>query len=74
MTLPSAATRTRFAAGSRGSAGMVTMSPMSATMKPAPAEALSSWTVSVKPFARPLPFGSLLNDRCVLAMQTGRPA
>ena len=39
---------------------------------PAPAEARSSRTVSVKPSARPLPLGSSLNDRCVLATHTGR--
>ena len=53
---------------------MVMISPVSATMKPAPAETLTFFTVTVKPSGAPSFVGSSEKLYCVLAMQTGRPA
>ena len=51
--LPSASTSILDAAGTFGSPGIVIMSPVSATTKPAPAERRTSRTVSVKPSGLP---------------------
>ena len=50
---------------------MVMMSPVSATMKPAPAETLRLRTVTVKPSGAPSSFWSSEKEYCVLAMQIG---
>ena len=70
--MPVSSTSIRSAAGDFGSPGMVMMSPVSATMKPAPAETLSFRTVRVKPSGAPSFAGSSENEYCVFAMQTGR--
>ena len=50
---------------------MVRILPVSATIKPAPAEILSSLTVTVKPVGRPIFVASSDREYWVLAMQTG---
>ena len=60
------------AAGTFGRPGIVIMSPVSATMKPAPAETLRLRTVIVNPSGAPRLAASSENDYCVFAMQIGR--
>ena len=60
------------AQGTRGSAGMRMMSPVSATRKPAPAASSKSRTETVKPFGLPSFAGSSEIEFCVFAMQTIR--
>src|SRR5512146_579844 len=69
--LPSASMAIRSAAGSRGSPGMVMISPACATMNPAPADGRTSLTVMRKPDGRPRRVASSVNEYCVLAMQMG---
>ncbi len=57
--------------GTLGRPGMVMMSPVSATTKPAPALTLTSRTVMRKPSGRAELAGSSVKLYCVLAMQTG---
>ena len=70
---PSAPTSIRSALGTRGSPGIVRMSPVIGTRKPAPAEIRTSLTVTVKSRGRPRRVGSSESERCVLAMQIGSP-
>ena len=58
-------------AGTFGRPGMVMISPVFTTMKPAPAETLTSRTVILKPRGAPVRF--LLSEKLnwVFAMQTG---
>src|SRR5262249_17197209 len=71
---PSASTSIRSALGTRGSPGIVRMSPVIGTRKPAPAEMRTSPTVTVKSRGRPRSAGSSESERCVLAMQMGSPS
>lgn len=52
-TFPSSSTSILYAAGCFGSPGIVIMSPVRATINPAPADRRTSRTVSVKPFGLP---------------------
>jgi len=63
----------RSAAGTFGNPGMVMMSPVSATMNPAPALTFSWRTLSVKPLGAPSSVALSENEYCVLAMQMGSP-
>ena len=69
--LPVLSTSMRSAAGSFGSPGIVSTSPVSATMKPAPAETLTSRTVTVKSSGAPSFVLSSEKLYCVFAMHTG---
>ena len=60
------------AAGFLPSPGIVMMSPVSTTTKPAPAETRASRTVISNPSGRARFLGSSLSDYWVLAMQIGR--
>ena len=73
VILPFSSMSILSAAGRRGRPGMVIISPVSTTMKPAPAEILTFLTVTVKPSGAPSRVGSSEKLYCVLAMQTGRP-
>jgi len=53
--------------------GMVDIVPQSGYKKPAPTLARRSRTGTVKPVGTPLRSPSHENDKCVLAMQIGRP-
>ena len=68
---PSSSTSIFSAAGTFGKPGMVMMSPVSTTRKPAPAETLTFLTVTVKPSGAPSFKGSSEKLYCVFAMQTG---
>ena len=70
---PFSSTSIRSAAGTLGSPGMVMMSPVRATRKPAPADTLMFRTVTVKPRGAPSRAGSSEKLYWVLAMQMGRP-
>ena len=59
------------AEGTLGRPGMVMISPQIATMKPAPAERRTSRTGMVNPVGAPRALGSVVNEYCVFAMQTG---
>ena len=71
VIFPSSVTSMFSAAGTFGRPGIVMMSPVSATMKPAPAETFRLRTVTVKPSGAPSSFGSSEKDYCVFAMQIG---
>ena len=68
---PSASRSMASAAGTLGSPGMVMISPVRQTMKPAPAETLTSRISTSKPVGRPRRVGSVENEYWVLAMQIG---
>ena len=51
---------------------MVIMSPQTTTTNPAPAESRTSRTCSSWPEGAPSRAGSVENEYCVFAMQTGR--
>ena len=61
----------RSADGSFGRPGMVTISPVRATTKPAPAAGHTSLIVMWKPEGRPRIVGSSVSEYCVFAIQTG---
>ena len=61
----------KTAAGTFGKPGIVIMAPVNGTMKPAPADNLTSLIVTVNPVGAPKTFGSSVNDCGVLAIQTG---
>ena len=69
---PFASTSIFSAAGRFGRPGIVMMSPVSATMKPAPAEILRLRTVISKFFGAPSFFGSSEKLYWVLATQIGQ--
>ena len=64
-------TSIRSAAGDFGRPGMVMISPVRATRKPAPAETFRFRTVTVKPSGAPSRAGSSEKEYCVLATHTG---
>ena len=68
---PSSVTSIFSAAGTRGNPGMVMMSPVRTTTKPAPALTLTCLTVTVKSSGAPSFVGSSEKLYCVFAMQTG---
>ena len=70
---PFSSTSIFSAAGTLGRPGMVMIAPVSATIKPAPAETFSPRTVTRKSFGAPSRAGSSEKLYWVLAMQTGRP-
>ena len=51
---------------------MVMISPQTTTMNSAPADSRTSRTGTMWPVGAPRRFGSVENEYCVLAMQTGR--
>ncbi len=69
---PSSLTSIFSAAGTFGRPGIVMISPVSTTTKPAPAEILQFLIVMVKPLGRPSNVGSSENEYWVLAIQIGR--
>ena len=69
---PSASTSILFAAGTRGSPGIVMMSPQIATTNSAPADSRTSRTPTMWPLGAPLALGSVVKLNWVLAMQTGK--
>lgn len=71
MILPSSVRSILIAAGTFGRPGMRVSVPHTGTMNPAPAERLTSLTVSVHPLGAPLTFGSSVREACVFAMHTG---
>ena len=73
VILPFSSTSMLSAAGTFGRPGMVMISPVSATTKPAPADTFTLRTVTVKPSGRPSLDASSEREYWVLAMQTGRP-
>ena len=62
----------RSAAGTFGSPGIVMISPVSATMNPAPAEIFRFRTVTSKPVGAPSFVWSSVRDYCVFATQIGQ--
>ena len=56
-----------------GRPGIVIISPVWTTTKPAPADTFTLDTVMVKPSGRPSLVWSSVRDYWVLAMHTGRP-
>ncbi len=70
--LPASSTSMASAAGTLGRPGMVMMSPVRATTKPAPAESFSWRTVTVKPSGAPRSLGLSEKEYWVLATHTGR--
>ena len=60
-----------MAAGCFGSPGMVTIAPVRATRKPAPADSQISRTVRVKPSGRPSTLRLSDREYCVFAIHTG---
>ena len=70
-TFPSSSTSILYAAGCFGSPGIVIISPVRATINPAPADRRTSRTVSVKPFGLPSFCGSSDREYCVFATQIG---
>ena len=70
MILPST-TSIPLEAGCFGRPGMVMISPMRATMKPAPMDGLNSRTVTVKPCGRPRSEALSESEYWVLATQIG---
>ena len=60
------------AAGTRGNPGMVRMSPISTTTKPAPARRRTSRILGTWPLGAPMREGSSENEYWVLATHTGR--
>ena len=64
-------TRKRAAAGTRGSPGIVMISPDITTTNPAPADGRNSRTVNSCPVGRPSRDGSSDSEYCVLATQIG---
>ena len=68
---PFSSTSIFSAAGTRGRPGMVMISPVSATTKPAPAETFAYLMVTVKSSGAPSFVGSSVKLYWVLAMQTG---
>ena len=69
---PFSSTSIFSAAGTLGRPGMVMMSPVRATMKPAPADTFRLRTLMVKPRGAPSRAASWEKDYWVLAMQMGR--
>ena len=69
---PFSSTSIFSAAGVFGRPGMVMMSPVRATMKPAPALTRKLRTVTVKPSGAPSRVGSSDREYCVFAIHTGR--
>ena len=69
---PFSSTSIFSAAGTLGRPGMVMMSPVRATMKPAPALTFRFRTVTVKFSGAPSSAGSSDRDYWVLAIQIGR--
>ena len=61
-----------LAAGSFGKPGIVIMSPLSATMNPAPIDGFNSRIVTVNPDGLANSFGLSDNEYCVLAIHTGK--
>ena len=72
MITPASSTSIRSAAGTLGRPGIVIMSPVSTTMKPAPAEILIFLIVTVKPSGAPIFVASSEKLYCVFATHTGR--
>ncbi len=70
---PFSSTSIFSAAGTLGNPGMVMMSPVCTTTKPAPALTRTLDTVTVNPSGRPSFPGSSDREYWVLAMHTGRP-
>ena len=68
---PFSSTSIFSAAGTRGRPGIVMMSPVSTTTKPAPAETFTFLTVTVKPSGAPSFCGSSEKLYWVLATQIG---
>ena len=68
---PFSSTSIRSAAGTFGNPGMVMISPVRATRKPAPADTFRFRTVTVKPRGAPSREGSSEKLYWVLAMQMG---
>ena len=60
------------AAGVLGNPGIVMISPVRATMNPAPADILKSRTVISKPSGLLMSFVLSEKENCVLAIHTGR--
>ena len=71
VIFPFSSTSIRSAAGDLGSPGIVMISPVSATTKPAPAETFRFRTVTVNPSGAPSRAGSSEKEYCVFAVQTG---
>ena len=71
--MPSGVTSIFSAAGTLGRPGIVMMSPVSATMKPAPAETLRLRTVMRKSRGAPSLVWSSVKEYWVFATQMGRP-
>ena len=72
VIFPSLSTSIFSAAGTLGRPGMVMMSPVRATMNPAPALTFRFRTVTVKPSGAPSRVGSSDREYWVFAMHTGR--
>ena len=70
---PFSSTSMFSAAGTLGRPGMVMMSPVSTTTKPAPAETFTFCTLMRKPVGAPSLPASSEREYWVLAMHTGRP-
>ena len=60
-----------LALGTLGSPGIVIIAPVTTTIKPAPAESLTSLTGTVNPVGAPLSSGLVEKLYCVLAIQIG---
>ena len=71
LIVPLGETSIFSAEGTFGSPGIVIMSPVSATVKPAPAETLTLRTVTLNPSGAPSFAGSSEKEYWVFAMQTG---
>ena len=69
--LPSLSTSIRSAAGDLGSPGIVMISPVRATTKPAPAETFRLRTVTSKSEGAPSAFGLSVREYWVFATQIG---
>ena len=61
-----------LAAGTFGSPGIVIISPLKATINPAPIDGFKSRIVIVNPFGLANNFGLSDNEYCVLAIQIGK--
>ena len=70
---PFSSTSIFSAAGTLGSPGIVIISPVRATRKPAPAHTFRLRTVTSNPLGAPIRAGSSEKEYWVLAMQMGRP-
>ena len=70
--LPSSSTSIENAAGFLGRPGIVIIAPVRTTINSAPAESLTSRTVSVNPVGRPSFAASSEREYCVFATQMGK--